>query len=345
MENRKNNLKPLIENISDLLEKSRTKIYTKINTILVQTYWQIGKYIIEFEQGGDKRAKYGTYLFEQLEKELKQYGKGFTADNLRRMRQFYEVFPIWDTVCHKLNWSCYRLILKIEDKTEREFYINEVIQNNLSVRQLQRQINSHLYHRLQSSKSKDTQKLTENRFEIQKPEDIIKEPYVLEFLNLKENVDLLEKDLEKLLISNLEKFLLELGKGFAFIKRQYRIDIDDDNYYIDLVFYNHILKCFFVIELKTQKLTHKDIGQMDFYLRYFEKEVKGEDDNPTVGLILCPEKNDKMTQYTILNDKNNLFASKYKLYLPNIDDLKNELIKQKEIIEIEKEINEKGGKS
>ena len=212
----------LTNEIKSILEKSRAQAYFKINVILVETYWKIGKQIVEFEQKGEKRAKYGSALFERLEKELKPFGKGFTAKNLRTMRQFYCVFPIWNSVSSKLSWTHYKMILKVEDKTEREFYIKETIANNLSVRQLQRQINSHLYHRFLVSKSKDTKKLTENTLETQEPKDIIKDPYVLEFLELKENKDFLEKDLEKRLISNLENFLLELGKGFCFVKRQFR---------------------------------------------------------------------------------------------------------------------------
>lgn len=235
-----------------------------------------------------------------------------------------------------MTWTHYRLLLRIEKEDARNFYVLETVESNWSTRELERQIGSLLYERIALSKNKDKVKeLSTRGHVVQKPEDIIKDPYVLEFLNLRDSRDFMESDLEQGLINKLQEFLLELGKGFAFVARQKRITIDGDHFYIDLVFYNYLLRCFLLIDLKIGKLTHKDIGQMDFYMRYFEKEMKQESDNPTIGLILCSHKNEAMVKYTLLENSNRIFASKYKLYLPSEEELKEELEKEKQLLELE----------
>jgi predicted nuclease of restriction endonuclease-like (RecB) superfamily len=331
-----------IKEIQQILENARSNAYRAVNFEMVKAYWEIGKVIVEEEQKGEKRAEYGLALINDLSVKLtKEYGKGFTERNLRNMRAFYDSFPKWHALRAELTWTHYRLLLKIETESARHFYLNETINSNWSTRELDRQINSLLYERLALSKDKKgVLELAERGQIVKNPEDLIKDPYVLEFLNLKENSKFQEKDVESLLIYNLKQFLLELGKGFSFVSRQKRITVDGDHYYIDLVFYNYYLKCFVLIDLKIGKLTHKDIGQMDFYVRYFEKEVKHSDDYPTIGLILCSDKSKTMVKYTLLNDSNQIFASKYKLYLPTEKELKEEIEKKREQIKISKKLGD-----
>ncbi len=336
------------ENIKNTLIQAKNRIYSTINFAMVTAYWNIGKQIFE-AQGENKRAEYGTGLIKYLSEKLTtEFGKGFTVTNLKYMRKFYLIFPNSHTLCDQLSWSHYRLLLKIDDDKRRKFYLSECDKCNWSTRQLERQINSFYYERLLKTQNKYKDEV---RNEVKKlepditPEDILKDPYVLEFLDMKENKKYLENDIEKALINNLQAFLLELGKGFSFISRQKRITIDGDHFYIDLVFYNYILKCFVLIDLKIGKLTHKDIGQMDFYIRYFEKEIKDENDNPTLGIVLCSDKNDVMVKYTILNESKQLFASKYMLYIPTEEELRKELLRERLLIERElkkKEDGEKG---
>jgi predicted nuclease of restriction endonuclease-like (RecB) superfamily len=279
-------------------------------------------------------------LIKELSQRLtRDYGKGFNESNLKYMRQFYLTFSNSHALRDELTWTHYRLLLKIEKEEARNFYMLEAIKDNWSTRELERQINSLLYERL--ALSKDEGKVLELSTKgqvIQEPKDIIKDPYVLEFLDLKENGDFLEKDLEHALIDKLQEFLLELGKGFSFVARQRRITVDGDHFYIDLVFYNYILRCFVLINLKVGKLTHQDIGQMDFYARYFEKEERLEGDNPTIGLILCSDKNETMVRYTLLEDSKQIFASKYKLYLPTEEELKEELERERRMLEMERRL-------
>ncbi len=331
-------LKPIestYQSVKQILEEARKTAYSAVNFAMVQAYWNIGKVIVEEEQKGRARAGYGEYLLKDLSQRLTEdFGKGFDYSNIKNMRQFYLIFPIGDALRSQLSWTHYRALMRIEKESARNFYIDECIAGNWSTRQLERQINSFYYERLLSSRARKPM-----RAEIQKlepgpePKDIIKDPYVLEFLGLKENKEYLENELEQGLIDKLHDFLLELGKGFSFIARQKRITIDDDHYYIDLVFYNYILKCFVVIDLKVGKLTHQDIGQMDFYVRYFEKEVRQSEDNPTIGLILCAEKKEAMAKYTLLKNSKNIFASKYKLFLPTEKELKEELKRERESLE------------
>ena len=328
--------------IWEILENARSTAYKTVNFVMVQAYWNIGRVIVEDEQKGKERADYGNYLLKNLsEKLIKDYGKGFDESNLRNIRKFYLTFPICDALRHELSWSHYRLLLRVEKDDARSFYMIESINNNWSTRELERQINSLLYERIALSRDKEKVKeLAVKGNEIQTPMDIIKNPYVLEFLGLDENERYLEKNVEKALIDKLQKFLLELGRGFSFVVRQKRITLEGDHFYIDLVFYNYLLKCFVLIDLKVGKLTHQDIGQMDFYVRYFEKEEKQREDNSTIGLILCADKNETMVKYTLLEDKKQVFASKYKLYLPTEEELKKELTREKELIEMERRLQD-----
>lgn len=326
--------------VRNIIECTRDNVYKSINFNMVLAYWNIGKIIVEEEQKGSNRAEYGTFLIKTLSERLTcEFGKGFTQSNLRYMRQFYIAFPIRHALRDELSWTHYRLLLKVEKEDARSFYLIETAKNRWSTRELERQINSLLYERLALSKDPDEiKKLSTQGNLIKTSKDLIKDPYVLEFLGIKQQQNFFEKDLEDLLISRLQEFLLELGAGFAFVERQKRITVDGDHYYIDLVFYNYILKCFVLIDLKLGKLIHQDIGQIDFYVRYFEKEEKQPGDNPTIGLILCSNKNEAMVKYTLLNESKTLFASKYKLYLPSEEELKKELTRERELIEQEKRL-------
>ena len=332
-------MNPVYTKIRDIIESARLNVFRVVNSTMVYTYWEIGRVIVEEEQKGKERAEYGLNLLKMLSIKLtKEFGRGFDESNLRNIRQFYILFPNRDALRNELTWTHYRLLIRIEREDSRSFYLNETINSKWSTRELERQISSLLYERIALSKDKEKVKEMSLKGQvIEKPADVIKDPYVLEFLGLKENAQYSERDMEKVLIEKLKEFLLELGKGFSFIERQKRITVDGDHYYIDLVFYNYILKCFFLIDLKVGKLTHHDIGQMDFYVRYFEKEEKLEGDNPAIGLILCSDKNEVMAKYTLLSENKGVFASKYKLYLPTEDELKRELQKEREFILRERE--------
>lgn len=323
--------------IRETVLTAKNKVYTAVNFAMVEAYWGIGKQIAE-AQG--ERAEYGKKLLKYLSEQLTaEFGSGFDESNLRKMRQFYLSFQIRDTLCPELSWSHYRLLMRIEDEKRRSFYLAECAESNWSVRQLERQINSFFYERLLATQSEEQEAL---KGEIQTlepnadPHYILKDPYILEFLNLKQNNAYYEKDLEQGLLDNLQEFLLELGKGFSFVARQKRITIDGDHYYIDLVFYNYILKCFVLIDLKTGKLSYQDIGQIDFYVRYFEDQVKAPEDNPTIGIVLCSDKNDTMVKYSVLSESDRLFASKYMLYLPTEEELKKELEQERRRLEADR---------
>lgn len=323
--------------VKEILEEARSTAFRAVNFAMVQAYWNIGRVIVEGEQKGKARSDYGAYLLDELSKRLTaEFGKGFDRTNISKMRAFYLAYPIVDALRPQLTWTHYRLLLKVERPDVRQFYIDECIAANWSTRQLERQINSFYYERLLSSRNKSLVRSEIKKLEPgPEPNDIIKDPYVLEFLGLKENKEYLETKLEQGLMDKLHDFLLELGKGFSFVARQKRITIDGDHFYIDLVFYNYILKCFLLIDLKIGKLTHQDLGQMDFYVRYFEKEVKQSEDNSTIGLILCAEKNEAMAKYTLLENSKTIFASKYKLYLPTEKELREELQREKKYLELE----------
>ena len=319
--------KSLVEQISRTYETGRDKVSRAIKSQQLVSYWEIGKYIVEFEQDGARRAAYGKSLLENLSKDLTEvHGKGFSRSNLNHMRLLFLRFPICETLSHKLSWSHYVEIIKIEDELERSFYEKQAVLENWSVRELQRQKRSSLFLRLASSGDKQgILELAAEGKRVQKPSDIIRDPYVLEFLKIPEPYHLQESELEKRLIEHLQQFLLELGKGFAFIGRQYRITLDNQHHFVDLVFYHRILKCFVLIDLKREKAGYQDVGQMNMYLGYFENEENVEGDNPPIGIVLAREKDDLLIKYAMNRVSSQLFVSKYQLYLPEKDELKAEV--------------------
>lgn len=325
------------QDIKMILQTARDNAYKSVNFIMVEAYWNIGKKIVEVEQNGETKAKYGSKLISELSKQLTvDFGSGFSARNIRNMRQFYNCFPIWQTVSAKLSWSHYLLILKIENEKARDYYIQETIVSNWSVRALERQINSLYYERLISSQEKQLviQEAKENTKNLQiTAKDIIKDPYVLEFLDLKDNKSFRENELESALLEKIQEFLLELGRGFAFVSRQKRIKTQTSDFYIDLVFYNYLLKCFVLVDLKIGKLTHQDIGQIDMYVNMYDDLEKNESDNPTIGIILCTDKDETIVKYSHINSKDNLFVSKYQLYLPTEEEFKREI--ERDVLNIE----------
>ena len=331
----------IYENIRNEVEKARQKVYAAVNFAMVETYWNIGKQIYE-AQGENERAEYGKGLLKFLSEKLtEEFGKGFTVTNLKYMRQFYIAFTNRHALSDQLSWTHYRMLLKVEDDKARTFYLNESVKSNWSTRQLERQINSFYYQRLLSSQNKDSV-----RNEIQTLEkgmdakDIIRDPYVLEFLGLDQTPNLYEKDIEQGLINHLQNFLLELGRGFSFVARQKHITFDGEHYYIDLVFYNYILKCFVIIDLKVGKLMHQDIGQMQMYVNYYTRELMNEGDNLPIGIVLCADKSDSVVKYTLPEGNNQIYASKYKLYMPTEEELEKELAKEQELLEIEKRLEQ-----
>ncbi len=336
------NIDGLYQRIREILEKARERVYYTANFEMVQAYWNIGREIVEEEQKGEWRAEYGRHLVEGISKRLtKEYGRGFNQSNIKNMRQFYKVFPIRHALRSELSWTHYRHLMRVEKDNVREFYMNEAINGNWSTRQLERQINSLFYERVLMSGDKKGM-LQEGRAleDKMQPEHIIKDPYVLEFLKIKESEKLTEKQLETALIDKLQNFLLELGSGFSFVGRQYRVTTETKHFYIDMVFYNYILKCFLLIDLKTEELTHQDVGQMDMYVRIFEDKMKQPGDNPTIGLILCTEKNRTIVKYSLLNESKQIFASKYQMYLPTEKQLEQEIQRELEQIEQEKRLAE-----
>jgi predicted nuclease of restriction endonuclease-like (RecB) superfamily len=319
----------LKEEIGRLLQEGRALAGRAVNTILLQSYWHIGRHIVEFEQKGEAKAQYGSELLDRLSKDLTlEFGKGFSRSNLTYIRKFYLSFQKSETLSHKLSWSHYFEILKSDNQLEISFYIKQCEKENWSVRELKRQMKSMLFHRLALSKDKKgLLELAQKGIELQNPQDIIKDPYVFEFLNIPQQEQYLESDLEKRLIENLQQFLLELGKGFAFIGRQYKISLANRHFYVDLVFYHRILKCFVIIDLKRGEIDHNDIGQMNLYLNYFAKEENVEGDNPPIGIVLGAYKDQILVEYATENISNQLFVSKYELYLPDRKQLQAELNK------------------
>jgi predicted nuclease of restriction endonuclease-like (RecB) superfamily len=357
----------LYSQIASILQEARQSAYRAVNFAMVVAYWEIGKRIVEHEQGGNTKAAYGEGLLKDLSQKLTaEFGKGFTLANIKNFRQFYLVFPDENSgalrdksensqksyavrsqlnevavqkghaLRSELSWTHYRLLMRVENETARNYYMNEAIAQNWSSRALERQINSLYYERILSSQkdkavTSEAQKATKAL--TASPEDFIKDPYVLEFLALPSGSGFLEKDLESAIIQKLQQFLLELGKGFSFVAQQKRISAGDEHFYVDLVFYNYILKCFVLIDLKLGKLSHQDIGQMDLYVRWFEEHMKNPSDNPTIGIILCSEKNETIVKYSVLKESKQLFASKYKLYLPTeaelIKEVEQELLQYK----------------
>jgi len=302
---------------------------------MVHTYWQVGRLIVEQEQQGSERAAYGKQVLKQLSTVLTaEFGKGFDSSNLRNMRSFYLIFPKYDAVRHTLSWTHYRSLIRIENDLARQWYLSEAISQNWSARALERQISSLYYDRLLSSQDKSPveQEAQEKTAELAVTEKyFLRDPYIFDFLNLPHQ-SLVESEVEQALIDNLQKFLLELGKGFAFVERQQRISTEDQDFYIDLVFYNFKLKCFLLIDLKIGKLNHQDVGQMDTYRRMYDQLKKEPDDNPTIGLILCSEKSEAVAKYSVLADGKQLFASKYLPYLPTEEELRIELERERQLL-------------
>ena len=328
----------LFSQISQLVDTARGEVQRSVNKAMVQTYWHIGQLIVEHEQQGESRAVYGKAQLKALSEKLTQrFGKGFDVTNLRNMRRFFQTFPIRETVSLELSWSHYNVLARIENAESREWYMLEAINQSWSVRALSRQTSVFYYERLLASQDKQpvekeanikTALLTDD------PRHYLRDPYILDFLNLGDG-HYQEADVESGIISNLQRFLLELGKGFAFVERQQRIRTEDQDFYIDLVFYNFKLKCFLLIDLKMGKLTHQDVGQMDTYIRIYDQHRKSEDDNPTIGLVLCSEKSEAVVKYSVLTDREQLFASKYLPYLPTEAELKQELERERALVEMQ----------
>lgn len=318
----------LYEFSRELILNSRKLVYQTANFAMVETYWHIGQKIVE-EQGGTERAKYGDELIEDLSKRLTaDFGKGFTVRNLWAMRQFYIQFPILHAVRAELSWTHYRSLIRVENPKAREVYMNEAADHAWSTRLLDEQVDKHYYERLISTHKEAINDLNEQNTAqlLVTPQDyVLKDPLLLDYYALQENVKYNENDIEQLIINNLQKFLLELGKGFSFVARQQRITTELSHYYIDLVFYNYILKCFVLVDLKIGKLTHQDIGQMDMYVRMYDQLKRTQGDNPTIGIILCEEKDKAEVKFSVLNDNEQLFATKYKLYIPSEEELIQEI--------------------
>lgn len=310
----------LLDALKQVIITSRSKAFQAVNSNLLECYWNIGRLIIEDEQQGNARAQYGKFTLRNISIKLsEEFGKGFDERNIYNMRSFYGAFPIWNAVRTELSWTHYRLLSRIDDNEKRKYYLTQSIDGGWNSRTLQRNINTLYWDRVLKSDAS-----SENA---PAPRELIKDPYIFEFLNLSPDKKINERGIETALINHLQAFLLELGKGFAFVARQQHIVTDTADFYIDLVFYNYFLKCFVLIDLKTDELTHAAIGQMDMYVRMYEDLKKGKDDNPTIGLILCTEKDETIVKYSVLSENKKLFASKYKLYLPSEVELK-QLIEQ-----------------
>lgn len=317
----------LYNEVREIIATARQNAVRSVDFSRVQMYWQIGRRILEEEQKGKERADYGAYLLKNLAQKLEpEYGSGFSRRQLEMCRQFYRTYPIANTVCSQLNWSQYKLLISIADASKREYYELEAVNNCWTKRELERQINSQLYERLLLSNDKESVLAVARKERMpQQPQEIIKDPMVLEFLGLERKAAYYEKDLEQALITHLQKFLLELGNGFTFVARQKRLLIEDDEFFADLVFYNRLLRCFVVIELKTEKLTHQDLGQLQMYVNYYDRVEKTPDENPTIGILLCASKNDTVVKMSLPEDNTSILASQYQLYLPSQEQLKSEI--------------------
>ena len=323
----------LVEEIKSVLNAARSNVARQVNNELLSTYWNIGRIIAEYEQTVPERADYGKQTLKELSKALtNEFGKGFSVSNIQFMRRFYQTYQIQQTASVKLSWSHYCELLSISDPDKRSFYEKEAVNSNWSVRELKRQIDSSLFERLLLSRGDANKEqvlaLAENGIEIAEPADIIRDPYVFEFLGIPEDKPMLESDLERALVQQIEKFLLELGRGFMFVGTQQRVTINNTHYYVDMVFYNKILRAYVLIELKTTKLTPEAAGQINMYLNYYASEVNDPDDNPPIGIILCTEKDSITAEYALGGLSNNIFASRYVLYMPN----KEQLIAQVEAV-------------
>lgn len=329
-------LQPLLGSLGELIRQARQRALRAVDNIQVQTCWEIGRHIVEFEQGGAARAQYGKKLLPSLARVLSaEFGKGFDERNLRHMRAFYQAFPIWNAVRTELSWTHYRTLLKVDSDSARQWYMNETAEQGWTTRALDRQIGTLYYERLLASQDRAAveQEAASNLQLLGKsPREFVRDPVLLEFLGLPNAGALLESDLEQALIDQLQGFLLELGKGFAFVARQQRISTESKDFYVDLVFYNYLLKCFVIFDLKRGELTHQDIGQMDMYVRMYDDLKRGPDDNPTVGIILCAQKDASVVRYSVLHGSEQLFASKYKLVLPSEEELRAELDRERALL-------------
>jgi predicted nuclease of restriction endonuclease-like (RecB) superfamily len=327
----------LLEALRDLISQARQQVLRSVDVVQVQTYWQIGRHIVEFEQGGQDRAAYGKQLLNRLAQSLTlEFGKGFDERNLRNMRAFFQQFPNWNALRSELSWTHYRLLLRVESPEARAWYVQEAATQNWSTRVLERQIGTLYFERLLSSQDQAgliAEPQQAINAEAHHARDFVRDPVMLEFLGLPTMNKLLESNLEQALMDKLQQFLLELGKGFAFVARQQRISTETQDFYIDLVFYNFILKCFVLIDLKTGHLSHQDIGQMDMYVRLYDDVRRNENDNPTVGILLCGSKDQSVVRYSVLHESEQLFASKYRLVLPSEDELRRELERERAEIE------------
>lgn len=330
-----NQINHIFDNIKELVISSRNKVYSVVNTEMLNLYWNIGKVIMDIQQG-DERANYGDYVLEKLSEKLTaEFGKGFSKRNLERMRKFYIYFPIATTLSSQLSWSHYLELLKIEEEPKRKFYMHECINSRWSVRELQRQRDSLLYERLLlSADKKKILELSEKGQVLRNSKDLVKDPFVLEFLDIKENTRYLESDLEKNILEHLKEFLLELGKGFTYVGNQVRLTLEEDHFYPDLVFYNRLLKCFVIIDLKIGKVTHQDIGQMQMYVHYYDREIKQEEENSTVGILLSTTKNETVVKYTLPEDNKNIFSTTYQLHLPTEQELITAVEEEKKNFEL-----------
>lgn len=319
----------LIDTIGLTIESARFRAIQAVNSELLKANWEIGKYIVEYEQHGNEKAEYGSALLTNLAKDLNaRFGKGFSKSNIYLMRQFYLKYQIFQSVTGKLTWTHYAELLGVSDDNARGFYEKQAINENWSVRELKRQINASLFERLALSQDKEgVLRLAEQGQIIANPKDIVKDPYVLEFLQIPSEYRMTESKFEQRIINNLQTFLLELGKGFSFVARQKRIQIEDDEFFVDLVFYNRLLRCFVIIEIKTHKLSHQDLGQLQMYVNYYNRTEKQEGENPTIGILLCIDKNNTMVEYALPENNTQILASKYQLYLPKKEQLEQEFKK------------------
>lgn len=357
----------LFRDIRAVLKAARTSAYRAVNSAMVQAYWQVGRLILEHEQRGRKRAAYGEAVLEKLSTRLlAEFGRGFDATNLRKMRQFYRMFEIRDAArlesgktkrdaarlvstvepirlmtCDALSWSHYRLLMQVEDPEARQWYMHEAVNQHWSTRQLDRQISVLYYERLLASRRKaPVRKEAAAKLAEVEPQQFIRDPYVLEFLDLKDYPALRESAVEQGIIDNLQAFLLELGKGFSFVARQKRMRFEDEDFYVDLVFYNYLLRCFVLIDLKVGKLTHQDIGQMESYVRMFDANARPQGDGPTIGLILCSKKNEAIAKYSVLSEARQIFAAKYVKVLPTEQELTREIERERRLIEARRGVEE-----
>ena len=331
------NLSVLLQQLRNLITQGRHQALRAVDMVQVQTCWEIGRHIVEFEQGGKARAAYGKRLLPHLSEALTHdFGRGFDERNLRNMRTFYQAFPIWHAVRTELSWTHYRALLRVSDAKAREWYVREAATQNWSARALDRQIGTLYYERLLLSSDKASVEQEAHALMAAlppSPREFVRDPVMLEFLGLPGAGKLLEARLEQALMDKLQAFLLELGEGFAFVARQQRISTESKDFYIDLVFYNYLLKCFVLIDLKTGELAHQDIGQMDMYVRMYDDLKRGADDNPTVGILLCEHKDHSVVRYSVLNESEQLFASKYRLVLPSEEQLRVELERERAALE------------